>query len=137
MLSTAGVVPVAHEFSFASCPGASGFEFSPVSPEWPIAMTPTGFADAEGEVELLTLAALGVSDATGEEALPEPEVEQAHTSATSEHAAGIPITRLAACRDAVTLAPLRDPWASTESRAGVPAPSRAATAWRTCLAGII
>src|SRR5215204_506751 len=42
MLLTSGDVPVAHEFSSATRPGRLGSEFSPVKPECPIAMTPTG-----------------------------------------------------------------------------------------------
>ncbi len=33
---------MAHEFSRAGCPGWFGSEFSPVNPEWPIAITPSG-----------------------------------------------------------------------------------------------
>jgi hypothetical protein len=45
-------MPVAHEFSRAGENGSDGSEFSPVRPECPIAITPTGFAVlAEGAVD--------------------------------------------------------------------------------------
>lgn len=57
-LSTSGALPVAHEFSGASRPGAT--VPPPVSPEWPMAMIPTGVRGAAESAVTVELAATKV-----------------------------------------------------------------------------
>src|SRR3954447_24474015 len=101
-LSTRGELPVAHEFCVAGSPGWRGSEFSPVSPECPMAMRPRTGPVPGVELGLGLVDVIGVEvfeEAASVPPLPPPHPADASTTAATvvaqirPAAIGIPVHR--------------------------------------------